>query len=200
MPTVMEPILSLDRSAPIDRGESPGSPGPGVLSRAARIGLVGLLSAAVLFGGLGLALGPDGAIPTGAQLLSMLPTSVGDYELERGAMSDSLSGGLAFDDAVASLGRTRDDVSAAGGASARGELVVVAFAVSGVSGERLESAVLTNWSGMIPGAPQTIAGKRVFVLTDQGPDRAYIYRRALVVFVVETADPDLAAKTLAALP
>lgn len=162
--------------------------------------LAGLVALAVMFGGMALILPPDGTTPTDGQLIFTLPATVGDLELQAGPVPRDRLIGLFVDDALQALGRTRDDASMAAGTSAQGEVGIFAVAVRGVTGELLHDVIAAHWQAMIPLGQESIGGKTVLVLTGPAPGRAYVYRRGMVVYVVETADAQLAADTLAALP
>lgn len=166
-----------------------------------KVALAGLLALAVMFGGLALILPPDGTTPTDGQLILTLPATVGDLEFTSGAVPrDRFLIGLVVDETLQALGRSREDASMAAGASPDGDLRIFAVAVRGVAGEHLQSALATHWSGMTPLESRTLGGKAVLVLTGPGPAPAYVYRRGIVVYVVEAADEQLTAEALAALP
>lgn len=165
-----------------------------------KVALAGLLALAVMFGGLALILPPDGTTPTDGQLILTLPATVGDLEFTSGAVPRDRLIGLVVDETLQALGRSREEASMAAGASPDGDLSIFAVTVRGVAGEHLQSALATHWSGMTPLESRTLGGKTVLVLTGPGPAPAYVYRRGMVVYVIETADEQLAAYSLAALP
>lgn len=165
-----------------------------------KVVLAGLLALAVMFGGLALILPPDGTTPTDGQLIVTLPSTVGDLKFTSGAVPRDRLSGLVVDETLQGLGRSREEASMAAGTSPDGDLSIFAVAVRGVAGELLELAIATHWRAMTPLESRTLGGKAVLLLTGPGPDPAYVYRRGIVVYVVEAADEQLAAEAIAALP
>lgn len=138
-------------------------------------------------------------VPTGAQLRDTIPATVGAVTLSPKDLSDIMSG-LVVDDAIAALGKGRDDASVAGGSSTAGEVDLIAVAVAGVTGPQLADAIAANWLPMTPAGMVAFGEKTARVLVGPSPLRAYVYQRGPVVYVITTADEGLAAAAIAALP
>jgi len=138
-------------------------------------------------------------IPSGAELAKTLPTTVGELTFAPRDLTGIMSGTTA-DDAIIALGKDRDDASIAGGSATNGEMDIVAVAVKGISGPALAAAVATNWPAMTPDEVVTIGEKSVQVLVGPAPERAYVYRQGVVVYVVSAADERLATAAIEALP
>jgi hypothetical protein len=117
----------------------------------------------------------------------------------------------AFEDVLAALGKTIDDVSMASAAYGlkSGFEQIIAVRVAGADPNLLFQGALTvGQAGKdVPGdwksASATVGGKNVATLTDttdSKADVAYYYSFGDVVFIVTTADPKIAATLLSPLP
>jgi hypothetical protein len=116
-----------------------------------------------------------------------------------------------FEDFLAALGKTIDDVSVAGGIYGlkSGVEQITAARVAGADPNLLlqgalvvgkaQQKVPADWSA----GSATVGGKSVATLTDTADAKAkvdYYYSYGDVVFIVTTADPKIAATLLSALP
>lgn len=136
--------------------------------------------------------------PSGTSLAATLPTQLDGRTLTVQVMGDELSG-LVTDEAVASLGKTRGDQVMA---TAIGEpdLLIVAIAVSGVSGEDLRTALISHWTVRGTTTSALINGKAVVTVLNSQRTTAVFYTRADTVYVVQTSSQADITATLAALP
>lgn len=152
---------------------------------------------------------PDQAAP---ELVALLPAEFAGTTLVRDSASgadvlgdDSVSRALAA--ALRSLGATVDDLRVAQAYDETGtlDLYLLAFSVSGVSGSKLEPAILDTWLSAgadgVTTKTATVGGKEVTIV-DYGDGGAISYVRttADAVVVLQTADAALAAVVVAVLP
>ena len=112
----------------------------------------------------------------------------------------------AFTTFLQSVGKTPADLLIAQGYDQTGniDLTVAAFKISGVSAADVRKTLVNAWKADYPElatTSETVGGKKVTkgVFQDTGID-SYWYEHEDLVYDVETADSDLAATVLAALP
>jgi hypothetical protein len=112
----------------------------------------------------------------------------------------------AFTAFLQSVGKTSADLLIAQGYDQTGniDLTVAAFKISGVSAADVRKTLVNAWKADYPElatTSETVGGKKVTkgVFQDTGID-SYWYEHEDLVYDVETADSDLAATVLAALP
>jgi hypothetical protein len=112
----------------------------------------------------------------------------------------------AFTTFLQSVGKTPADLLIAQGYDQTGniDLTVAAFKISGVAAADVRKTLVNAWKADYPElatTSETVGGKKVTkgVFQDTGID-SYWYEHEDLVYDVETADSDLAATVLAALP
>lgn len=137
------------------------------------------------------------AHPSDTQLLETIPAHVGDINVERSRLS-GVPSGLPVDDAVMTLGKTRADMSVAGGEAPA--LTILAVAVRDVSGEDLEQAIVDQWPAATGGFPGTIAGRRILLLDHPSHDDIVVVPVGNVVYVVTSPDASLVTEAVSMLP
>ncbi len=146
-------------------------------------------------------------------LEALLPAAVGDTTLERksyvaSTVIGSGASGTALTEALRALGASPSDLRIAEAFDSAGaaDWYVDAFRLPGLSGRKLESAVIDGW---IPaGSPatrtnRTIAGKEVVHVTAGGGGDGlsdYVYVHGDVVFDIATTDTAVVRRVLAVLP
>lgn len=151
----------------------------------------------------------DGTAP---ELEARLPTRVGDLVL----IVDSATGSLFLGDdqvsraivaALRAEGREPDDLAVAQAydETAESDLSILAVSVDGMSEDKVTAFVLQSWLSAT-GAGVTIdtatLSGRELTRIDYGDGGSfdYVTRQGAIVIVITTANPDLAAQAVAALP
>lgn len=154
----------------------------------------------------------ESAAPAAPELVAALPTTVGDVELavDSAIGTDVLSddqGSRAIAAALREAGKGPGDLRIAQAYDANGatDLTILAVRVEGMGIEALTELVLDSWlaaSGAGVGREETELGGRAVTRIDYGDEGSvsYLVADGDIVRVVETADADLAAQAVAALP
>ena len=146
------------------------------------------------------------------ELEAALPTKVGDVVMTVDSATGSMMLGedqlsRAITAALRAAGRAPDDlgVAQAYDEAAESDLSILAMAVDGMAGGKVQEFVLETWlSATGAGVTRdtvTLAGAE-FTRVNYGDDGPmdYVTTKGDVVFVINTADPALAAEAAAALP
>jgi hypothetical protein len=157
----------------------------------------------------------DDASPGAAaapELEAALPAKVGDIALAVDSATGSMMLGedqlsRAITAALRAAGRTPDDlgIAQAYDETAESDLSVLAVAVEGMAGAKVQAFVLETWLAAtgagITTDTVTLAGSE-FTRVDYGDEGPmdYVTTKGNVAFVINTADPALAAEAAAALP
>jgi hypothetical protein len=149
--------------------------------------------------------------PASAVLESLIPQTVNGTTLTVRSITDAVNianepSGRAIDAAVLSLGKQPADLEIGYGYDASGtvDLTIIGFRISGIGPEVLRPIVLRTWlANEGPGVTTTqvnLAGNPVAQVSygDSGADE-YLFVFKDSVFVVETADSDLATQAVAAI-
>ena len=151
----------------------------------------------------------DGTAP---ELEAVLPTRVGDLVL----IVDSATGSLFLGDdqvsraiaaALRADGREPDDLAVAQAydETAESDLSMLAVSVDGMSEDKVTAFVLQSWLSAngagVKTDSTTLSGRELIRIDygDGGPFD-YVTTRGAIVIVITTANPDLAAQAVAALP
>lgn len=157
----------------------------------------------------------DDASPGAAaapELEAALPTKVGDIVLAVDSATGSMMLGedqlsRAITAALRAAGRVPDDlgVAQAYDETAESDLSMLAVAVDGMTGDKVRTFVMETWLSATGAGITTdtvTLGGTEFTRVDYGDDGPmdYVTTRGDVVFVINTADPALAATAAAALP
>ena len=150
--------------------------------------------------------------PAAPELEAALPTKVGDVVLTVDSASGTMILGedqtsRAITAALRAVGKVPDDlkVAQAYDETAASDLSIMAFSVDGLSIDKVLPIVLDSWlsaSGAgVTRQPVTLAGKQFTRIDygDEGP-MDYVGINGNAVIVITTADPAVAAATVAALP
>ena len=157
----------------------------------------------------------DGVLPsdgTAPELEAVLPTRVGDLVL----VVDSATGSLFLADdqvsraiaaALRADGRAPDDLAVAQAydETAEADLSILAVRVDGMSEDKVTAFVLQSWlsaNGAGVKTDTTTMSGRELTRIDYGDGGRidYVTTRGAIVIVITTANPDLAAQAVAALP
>jgi hypothetical protein len=149
--------------------------------------------------------------PASAVLESLIPQTVNGTTLTVRSITDAVNianepSGRAIDAAVLSLGKQPTDLEIGYGYDASGtvDLTIIGFRISGISPDKLQPIVLQTWlANEAPGVTTTevnLAGNPVTQVSygDSGADE-YLFIFKDSVFVVETADSDLATQAVVAI-
>lgn len=149
--------------------------------------------------------------PASAVLESLIPQTVNGTTLTVRSITDAVNiandpPGRAIDAAVLSLGKQPTDLEIGYGYDASGtvDLTIIGFRISGISPEVLRPIVLRTWlANEGPGVTTTqvnLGGNPVTQVSygDSGADE-YLFVFKDAVFVVETADSDLATQAVGAI-
>ncbi len=153
-----------------------------------------------LFGGLVVvAVTFVGCRPSGQDLAGTLPTKINGQPTLIKIVDASFLSGFVGDDALKSLGKTRQDASIAT-ATVQSNTLVAAIAVNGTGGVDLLDAMTKTWPATGSTTPATIAGKSLVRRDGPTGGAVYFYVRGSVVYVVETADQPTAESIFQALP
>jgi len=157
----------------------------------------------------------DDASPGAAaapELEAALPTKVGDIVLAVDSATGSMMLGedqlsRAITAALRAAGRVPDDlgVAQAYDETAESDLSMLAVAVDGMTGDKVRTFVMETWLSATGAGITTdtvTLGGTEFTRVDYGDDGPmdYVTTRGDVVFVINTADPALAAAAAVALP
>ena len=157
----------------------------------------------------------DGVLPsdgTAPELEAVLPTRVGDLVLT----VDSATGSLFLGDdqvsraiaaALRADGREPDDLAVAQAydETAESDLSMLAVSVDGMSEDKITAFVLQSWLSAngagVKTNTTTLSGRELTRIDygDGGP-LDYVTTQGAIVIVITTANPDLAAQAVAALP
>ena len=146
------------------------------------------------------------------ELEALLPAKVGDVVLAVDSATGSMMLGedqlsRAITAALRAANRVPDDlgVAQAYDETAESDLSILAVGVDGLAGDKAQAFVLETWLSATGAGVTTdtitLAG-REFTRVDYGDDGPmdYVTTKGDVVFVINTADPALAAAAAAALP
>ena len=149
--------------------------------------------------------------PASAVLESLIPQTVNGTSLTVRSITDAVNiandpPGRAIDAGVLSLGKQPTDLEIGYGYDASGtvDLTIIGFRISGISPEALRPIVLRTWlANEGPGVTTTqvnLAGNPVTQVAygDSGADE-YLFVFKDSVFVVESADSDLATQAVVAI-
>jgi len=149
--------------------------------------------------------------PASAVLESLIPQTVNGTSLTVRSITDAVNiandpPGRAIDAGVLSLGKQPTDLEIGYGYDASGtvDLTIIGFRISGISPEVLRPIVLRTWlANEGPGVTTTqvnLAGNPVTQVAygDSGADE-YLFVFKDSVFVVESADSDLATQAVVAI-
>jgi len=149
--------------------------------------------------------------PASAVLESLIPQTVNGTSLTVRSITDAVNiandpPGRAIDAAVLSLGKQPSDLEIGYGYDASGtvDLTIIGFRIAGISPEVLRPIVLRTWlANEGPGVTTTqvnLAGNPLTQVSygDSGADE-YLFVFKDSVFVVETADSDLATQAVGAI-
>ena len=149
--------------------------------------------------------------PASAVLESLIPQTVNGTTLTVRSITDAVNianepSGRAIDAAVLSLGKQPTELEIGYGYDASGtvDLTIIGFRISGISPDKLRPIVLQTWlANEAPGVTTTevnLAGNPVTQVSygDSGADE-YLFIFKDSVFVVETADSDLATQAVVAI-
>lgn len=179
----------------------PASPGPGAVTPTQPVPIESPSEVAA-----------ESADPAAPELVAALPTTVGDVELavDSAIGTDVLSddqGSRAIAAALREAGKGPGDLRIAQAYDANGtsDLSILAVRVEGMGLEALTELVLDSWlaaSGAGVAREETQLSGRAVTRIDYGDEGSvsYLVAEGDVVRVVETADTDLAAQAVAALP
>ena len=174
------------RHALFRRRQRPQQRGFGSLDR---VLLVFLAAAAVVFGA---------CRPSAQELTNSLPTEINGQPVVIQVVDSTLSG-LVTDDALAALGKSREDASVVT-ATIEPDTQLVAIAVDGTSGTALLDALTKTWPSIGSIEPTTVGGKAVSKGEGANGTVVYFYVRDSVVYVIEATGTPAAEQVLAALP
>lgn len=167
------------------------------LSRAGRRICPARLRWLILWCAVAALLGACSSRPTPDTLAQTLPERVGGEVTTITTPPANTLNGLATDDTLAALGKSREDSSIAY-AVAPPDLLVVAIAVDGVDGPTLLGALASKWPPGGDAITDTVGGKQVLLL--DGASDVYFYKYGDTAYIVETADLAVAEEVLSQLP
>jgi hypothetical protein len=151
------------------------------------------------------------ASPASAVLESLIPQTVNGTTLTVQSLTGAANiarvpSGRAIDAAVLALGKQPTDLEIGYGADASGtiDLTIIGFRIPGISPDKLRPIILQTWlANQTPGVTTTqvnLGGNPVTQVSygDSGADE-YLFVFKDAVFVVETADSDLATQAVGAI-
>lgn len=151
--------------------------------------------------------------PAAPELEKLLPTKVGTLtlEIQSAVVTDIISqlpGARAITAALRAEGKTTDDfkvAEASDGAGSQPTITIDAFAVNGMSVDKVRKLVLDSWlnaSGAGVTTDTVTLGGHTFTRINYGDEGNidYVLTGSGHVIVITTANPDVAAQAAAALP
>jgi hypothetical protein len=149
--------------------------------------------------------------PASAVLEGLIPKTVNGTDLTVQSRTDAMNiapdpPGRAIDAAVLALGKQPTDLEIGYGADASGtiDLTIIGFRIAGISPDKLRPIILQTWlANQAPGVTTTevdLSGNQLTQVSygDTGADE-YLLVFMDSVFVVETADSDLATQAVVAI-
>jgi hypothetical protein len=148
--------------------------------------------------------GPVADLHADPELEALFPTSVGGQPLAVQSFAGSVmqqgdeDTWQAIEEALASVGRTIDDVTVGFALTPDFDAPVTAFRVAGADAAALLPAVIAIQDASGTQTPGEIAGKSV-VIVDGAEGRTYAYARDDVIWLVKAEDPGL-TEIFSALP